>query len=134
MCKVLLEGKLFHVRCSAHILNLIVRDFIHKVRESVKYLQRSSFVTQKFNHAKTQLKLKDKKKVKMDCTTRWSSTFLMIKSALEMKELFWRLAQTDRNYNFHHNDEKLKVAQVICDCLEHFYAATNHFSGSSFPT
>ncbi|KAK9951399.1 hypothetical protein M0R45_006841 [Rubus argutus] len=138
---ILLEGKLFHVRCSAHILNLIVqdglqviRDFIYKVRESVKYLKRSPFATQKFNHAKAQLKLKDKKKVKMDCPTRWNSTFLMIKSALEMKEVFWRLAQTDRNYKFHPSDEEWKVAQAICDCLEHFYAATNHFSGTSFPT
>ena len=138
---ILLEGKLFHVRCSAHILNLIVqdglqviRDFIYKARESVKYLKRSPFATQKFNHSKTQLKLKDKKKVKMDCPTRWNSTFLMIKSALEMKEVFWRLAQTDRNYKFHPSDEEWKVAQAICDCLEHFYAATNHFSGTSFPT
>ncbi|KAL6142841.1 hypothetical protein ACLB2K_061117 [Fragaria x ananassa] len=138
---ILLEGKLFHVRCSAHILNLIVQDglqviggFIFKVRESVKYLKRSGYATQKFNQAKTQLKLKDKKKVKMDCPTRWNSTFLMIKSALEMKEVFWRLSQTDRNYKHHPTDEEWKTAEVISDCLEHFYAATNHFSGSSFPT
>ncbi|KAL4573396.1 hypothetical protein LXL04_020199 [Taraxacum kok-saghyz] len=136
-----LEGKLFHVRCSAHILNLIVQDglkvigeFIHKVRETVKYLKRSPYATQKFNNAKAQLKLTNKKKVKMDCPTRWNSTFLMIQSALEMKETFWRLSQTDQNYKFHPTKEEWKVAQVICNCLEHFYKATNRFSGTSYPT
>lgn len=83
---------------------------------------------------KAHYKIKDKKKVKMDCPTRWNSTFLMIKSALEMKDVFWRLAQTDDNYKFHPTKEEWEVAQVISDCLEHFYKATNRFSGSSYPT
>ncbi|CAH1413396.1 unnamed protein product [Lactuca virosa] len=70
----------------------------------------------------------------MDCPTRWNSTFLMIKSALEMKDLFWRLAQTDDNYKLHPTKEGWEVAQVISDCLEHLYKATNRFSGSSYPT
>lgn len=125
---ILLDGKLFHVRCSAHILNLIVQyglqmieGFILKVREYVKYLKRSGYATQKFNHTKIQLKLKDKKKVKLDCPTMWNSTFLVIKSALEMKEVFWHLSQTDPNYKFHPTDDEWKTAQVIFNCLEHFF-------------
>lgn len=90
-----LQGELFHVRCRAHILNVIVqdglkviKDFIYKVRETVEYLKRSPYATQKFNQAKTQLKLKDKENVKMNCPTRWNSTFLMIESAFEMKDVF----------------------------------------------
>lgn len=53
-----LEGKLFHVHCSAHILNLIVQDglkvvgeFIHNFRETIKYLKRSPYTTQNLNNA-----------------------------------------------------------------------------------
>ncbi|CAH1454219.1 unnamed protein product [Lactuca virosa] len=96
-----LNGKLFHVCCSAHILKLVVQDglkvigeFIHKVKETIKYLKRSPYATQNFNSMKVHHKIKDKKKVQMDWPTRWNSTFLMIKSVLEMKGVFWRLAQT----------------------------------------
>ncbi|CAA2975196.1 zinc finger BED domain-containing RICESLEEPER 2-like [Olea europaea subsp. europaea] len=136
-----LEGELFHMRCGAHILNLIVQDglkvigvFIHKVRETVKYLKMSPYATQKFTHAKNQLRLKDKKKVKMDCSTRWNSTFEMIESAIEMNEVLWHLAQTNRNYKLYPSDEEWKIAKVLCDCLRIFYDVKNHFSGSHFPT
>ncbi|KAL4578341.1 hypothetical protein LXL04_014462 [Taraxacum kok-saghyz] len=39
-----------------------------------------------------------------------------------------------QNYKFHPTKEEWKVAQVICNCLEHFYKATNRFSGTSYPT
>ncbi|XP_022859657.1 zinc finger BED domain-containing protein RICESLEEPER 1-like [Olea europaea var. sylvestris] len=102
--------------------------------ETVKYLKRSPYATQKFTHAKYQLRLIDKKKVKMDFSTRWNSTFEMIESAIEMKEVLCRLAQIDRNYKLYPSDEEWKIAKVLCDYLRIFYDATNHFSGSHFLT
>ncbi|KAL3500617.1 hypothetical protein ACH5RR_039710 [Cinchona calisaya] len=70
----------------------------------------------------------------MDVPTRWNSTFLMLDSALPLKEAFGRLEQIDRNYNLNPSEDEWKVAYIVHDCLKKFYDATNHFSGNSFPT
>ena len=136
-----LGGDLFHVRCSAHILNLIVQDglaivgkLLHKIRETLKYLKRSTSSYQKFENAINQCKLKNKKRVGMDVQNRWNSTFLMLETALPLKEAFCRLEQMDRNYKLNPSENDWKVASVVHGCLKKFYEATCHFSGSNFPT
>ncbi|KAI5670869.1 hypothetical protein M9H77_11233 [Catharanthus roseus] len=126
-----LGGDLFHVRCSAHILNLIVQDglavlgdVILKIRKTCKYLKKSTYASQKFEYALQQCKLKGKKKVALDVQTRWNSTYLMLESALPVKEAL----------TFCPSDDEWKVADVIHGCLKIFYDCTNHFSGRNFPT
>ncbi|CAL5360825.1 unnamed protein product [Camellia sinensis] len=97
-----LGGQLFHVRCSAHILNLVVQDglkvigsLISKIRESVRYLGRSPYGKQKFDVAVNHVKLHHKKKVPMDVPTRWNSTYSMLEAALDLKSAFHRLGEYD---------------------------------------
>ncbi|XP_075512776.1 zinc finger BED domain-containing protein RICESLEEPER 2-like [Primulina tabacum] len=100
-----LGGKLFHVRCCAHILNLLVQDglseihnIISNVRESVKHISASEFRLNIFSEIAKQLQLSSKKLV-MDCCTRWNATYCMLSTALEFKDVFPRYQQRDPTYN-----------------------------------
>lgn len=91
--KLMFGGKIFHVRCTAHIINLIVQDglkeiqdIIDNVRRSVKYLNHTARLIL-FGEIRKQLQLPSKKLI-LDCPTRWNSTYLMLAAALEFKDVF----------------------------------------------
>ncbi|XP_017972506.1 PREDICTED: zinc finger BED domain-containing protein RICESLEEPER 3 [Theobroma cacao] len=99
-------GKFFHIRCCAHILNLIVQDglkevdsAIQKVRESIKYVKGSQGRKQKFLECVSLVNLNAKRGLKQDVPTRWNSTFLMLESALYFRLAFSHLEISDSNFN-----------------------------------
>ncbi|KAL0322213.1 UNVERIFIED_CONTAM: putative AC transposase [Sesamum calycinum] len=127
---------LLHVRCSAHILNLIVQDglneirgLIDKIRETVRYLNKSPAASQKFEMALSQCNLTDKRQVAMDVPNRWNSTYELLATALPLKEAFSRLQRIDKNYHCNPSESEWDVAGVVHECLQIFYEATHHFSG-----
>ncbi|XP_052185152.1 zinc finger BED domain-containing protein RICESLEEPER 2-like [Diospyros lotus] len=135
-----LTGKLFHVRCTAHMLNLIVHDglrlidgLISKIRESVRYLATED-AKQNFDLALNQVKLQGNKRVPMDDPTRWNSTFFMLETALELKSAFCCLEEIDKNYEHNPLEEEWDVGRVIHQSLKVFYDTSRHFSGTIFPT
>lgn len=74
-------GTLFHMRCSAHILNIIVKDGlevirvgVEKVRDSVAYWTATPKREEKFEETARQLRNPNTKKLGLDCATRWNST------------------------------------------------------------
>ncbi|CAI0421692.1 unnamed protein product, partial [Linum tenue] len=102
---LLLDGKLVHMRCSAHILNLIVRDgldaikdAINLIRESVVYWNSTPKRVQTFFEVAKQLKLSVEKKLVLDCPTRWNSTYHMLSVAISYKDVFFRLSLRDNHY------------------------------------
>ncbi|XP_074570531.1 zinc finger BED domain-containing protein RICESLEEPER 2-like [Curcuma longa] len=128
-----LGGKLFHVRCCAHILNLLVQDglseiqdIIFNVRESVKHITASETRVTIFSEISKQLKLSSKKLV-LDCCTRWNATFCMLSAALEFKDVFPRYAARDTTYTFLPSEEDWKKVSVVCSFLEEFNEVTHQF-------
>ncbi|KAL5557478.1 hypothetical protein UlMin_039714 [Ulmus minor] len=99
------QGNFFHLRCCAHILNLIVQDSlkeiessIEKIRESVKYIKGSQVRRQKFLECVRLISMGGKRGLRQDVATRWNSTYLMLDSALFYRRVFQHLALVDSNY------------------------------------
>ncbi|KAH9668512.1 BED-type domain-containing protein [Citrus sinensis] len=137
----LLNGKLLHVRCYAHILNLIVKDGldtigdgIEKVRNIVNYWTSSPKSIELFEDtANRQLKLNCSKSLVLDCKTRWNSTYLMLEVALIYKDVFTRLKHRDNQYKHLPTEVEWELARVVCEHLKPFYTMTEMFSGTKYP-
>ena len=82
------RSKYMHIRCIAHILNLIVQDglkdvseAVKKVRECVRYVRNSPARLRKFKEFAELVGIQSKACVCLDVPTRWNSTYLMLKTA-----------------------------------------------------
>ncbi|GLU01945.1 hypothetical protein SLE2022_192200 [Rubroshorea leprosula] len=134
------EGTLIHMRCCAHILNLIVKDGlevivdgIKRVRDSVAFWTTTPKREKKFEETAKQLKIVFSKKLNLDCKTRWNSTYLMLHVALYYKDVFSRLKQRDSQYKCSPLEEDWEMAEEISSRLMLFYEITELFSGNKYP-
>ncbi|XP_031247976.1 zinc finger BED domain-containing protein RICESLEEPER 2-like [Pistacia vera] len=138
--KLLCGGKLFHVRCCAHILNLIVQDGLHQIRhiiddiyESVLYINSSESRLKVFSEIVQQLKLPYRKLI-LHCKTRWNSTYEMLATAIKFKKVFPRVKERDINYHNNPSDEDWEKVEKVCEVLKVFCGSTKLISGSDYPT
>lgn len=139
---LLCGGDFFHIRCCAHILNIIVQDglkvaseAIHKIRESIKYVNGSEGRMIAFkSYVKRLGKIDTKMGLRLDVSTRWNSTFMMLESAFAYRRAFEDLAFEDRNYKYCPTNEEWSRGDKLCEFLRPFYVITNLMSGSSYPT
>ncbi|KAL2904278.1 Zinc finger BED domain-containing protein RICESLEEPER 2 [Bienertia sinuspersici] len=135
--KLPFEGKLFHVRCCAHILNILVQDglseiegVIHNVRDTVKHIAAAPLRIHMFCETVKQMRL-PRKKLVMDCCTRWNSTFEMLRCALEFKDAFLRYQEKDTSYKSLPSSDDWKMVQKVCSFLELFNEVTHIISGNT---
>ena len=99
------DGKYLHMRCVAHILNLVVNDgikllntAIQSIRNAVRYVRSSPQRLESFKRCVEKVRIESKGLVILDVPTRWNSTFLMLESALKFKMAFDRLKVDDGHY------------------------------------
>ncbi|KAL2905817.1 putative AC transposase [Bienertia sinuspersici] len=134
-------GSLLHVRCCAHMLNLIVQSGLSVVGESVvklrgacRYIDGSDHRLTKFHECVRASGANFKGSLILDCPTCWNSTYLMLKKAFQAKPAFDIFAMRDSNFDFNLSLEEWKVVEFVCGFLEPFYNITCLFSGCEYPT
>lgn len=108
------NGAYLHMRCCAHILNLIVRDgmakvndFIVAIRNAIKYV-RSSGERMKSFQLRVETGNVSRGSLCLDVVTRWNSTYLMLTAALKFRVAFEKMLSEDKLYNeyFMENEER----------------------------
>jgi hypothetical protein len=140
--KLLRDGDLLHMRCCAHILNLIVKDGlevvkdgIERIRDSVGFWVATPKRKEKFELTASQLKIPYTKNLVLDCPTRWNSTYKMLEVAILYEDVFKRLAVRVRAYRpCLPTTLQWKFAKDICKKLKIFNSITEVFSGTKYPT
>nr|XP_027067613.1 zinc finger BED domain-containing protein RICESLEEPER 2-like [Coffea arabica] len=137
---LLAKGKLFHVRCCAHILNLMVQDglseiqeIIHDIRTSVEFVNKTEGRRLIFGEIVHQLRLPERVLI-YDCKTRWNSTYEMLACALKFNEVFPRFKDREPSYTFCPSTEDWEKVKMVCSILGVFWNATHIISGSDYPT
>ncbi|BFG34962.1 hypothetical protein CerSpe_212360 [Prunus speciosa] len=99
-----LQGKYLHVRCLAHITNLIVVSGLKRlsksilaIRNAVRYVRSSPQRLEFFKTCVEAEGLSIKGMVCMDVPIRWNSTFIMLDVALKYKKAFVRMGEDEDN-------------------------------------
>ncbi|XP_057532926.1 zinc finger BED domain-containing protein RICESLEEPER 3-like [Amaranthus tricolor] len=143
---LILGGDFLHMRCSVHILNLIVRDgldvidfAICKVRDCVAFWMSTPKRIETFEQACRLLNVTKPKRVSLDCKTRWNTTYDLLATFLPFKEVFNKLKCLYRRLNFDvpsdhdwqmatldHINELLAIAGILdprnkMNCVVHYF-------------
>jgi len=148
--ETMLRGKHLHMRRIAHIVNLIVNDGIKelgssvaRVRSTVKYVRSSTSRLQKFKNCVEIKKIKWSKTLCLDASTRWNSTYLMLKTAwkyqrafewFDDEDPFFRNQVLSGNENNEMSEDDWTNARSLCTFIEKFYELTLRVSGSLYIT
>lgn len=138
---LLLGGEVLHMRCCAHILNLIVKDgleviakSIENIRDSCAYWTATPKRYERFEKTAQQQKVELTKTLCLDCKTRWNSTYNTLSVALPYKKVFDRLKQLDNNFVCSPSIEEWNFASYVCERLGVFNELTKLFSGTKYVT
>ncbi|KAF7832006.1 zinc finger BED domain-containing protein RICESLEEPER 2-like [Senna tora] len=146
---LVLDGDFMHVRCCAHILNLIVSDGLKElhssiaaIRNAVRFVRSSPSRLAKFKQCIEQAKITSQSLVCLDVPTRWNSTYLMLEAAQKFQIAFERLEDDDSTYMDYFDEKTIgppshddwKNAKVFVEFLKIFYDVTLELSGSLYVT
>nr|XP_009763023.1 PREDICTED: zinc finger BED domain-containing protein RICESLEEPER 1-like [Nicotiana sylvestris] len=146
-----MNGQHLHVRCMAHIVNLIVKDGLKElgisIARTVIYIRQSPARLRKFQEC-CESKNIVKKFLCLDVPTRWNSTYLMLSRAIEYERAIKEYSDRDiglsRYLMFDSISDGKLVGMLtrtdwdnvkrIARILEIFYNLTLKVSGSLYVT
>ncbi|XP_068120743.1 zinc finger BED domain-containing protein 4-like [Hyperolius riggenbachi] len=129
-----------NVACFAHTLNLIVReslkkiqDTVAKVKNVVEYVHRSTIASERLKATQRQMGLEELR-LKQDVVTRWNSTYYMLKRFLEQKEaIISTLALVNPSLPTLTLDE-WDIIKAACEILKPFEEVTVEISADRYVT
>uniref|UniRef100_A0A8R7JZB2 AC transposase n=1 Tax=Triticum urartu TaxID=4572 RepID=A0A8R7JZB2_TRIUA len=103
---LMLGGKLLHMCCCAHILNLIVKDGlaglgdgIERVRDSVGFWSATPKRHEMLEKTCRLINIEYSRRLNLDCKTRWNSTYIMLSIVVLYRDVFYRLSLRERLFN-----------------------------------
>uniref|UniRef100_A0ACD5YRM4 Uncharacterized protein n=1 Tax=Avena sativa TaxID=4498 RepID=A0ACD5YRM4_AVESA len=133
--------KYFHVRFCAHIINLVVTDgtatitpLTINVRESVKYIKKSVSRLHKFVEICRSLAITVGEGLKLDVTTRWNSTYHMLRTAIAYRDALDSYSDSDANYKWKPSNDEWALFNTVTPILASLAEVSTAFSGSTYPT
>jgi len=95
---LVMDGQFFHMRCCAHIPNLVVSDglkelhnLITSIRNAVRFARSSPQRLAKFRECIEFSKIECKKLLCLNVPTRWNSTYMMLDAAIKFQVAFEKL-------------------------------------------
>lgn len=140
---LVLDGEFFHMRCCAHILNLVVNDGLRElndsiasIRNAVRFVRSSPQRLAKFRECIEFANIPSNKLVPLDVPTRWNSTYIMLEAAEKFQVAFDKLEFEDSSYLDYFGgagpptSEHWVNARFLVNFLKIFYDATKVFSSS----
>ncbi|KAL4562445.1 hypothetical protein LXL04_034650 [Taraxacum kok-saghyz] len=138
------NGKQFHIRCMAHIINLIVKVglkyqnyHVECVQKAVKYIRGSTQRIKKFKKAMKDIGLDKKTFLCGESPTRWNSTFELLRSSYNARDAFVEYGIKEKSFEVdlervpeHSDFDEIKK---VMDFLEKFKTKTENVSASTKP-
>ncbi|CAM4524170.1 unnamed protein product [Leuciscus chuanchicus] len=107
-----------------------MKPTVDKVKAAVEYFHRSTVGAEKLNSTQRQMGMPELRSTQ-DCTTRWNSTFYMLKRFLESKDaIISTLAIVNAPVD-PLTQEEWEVVEEVCRVLEPFEQVTLEISGES---
>nr|KYP74090.1 Putative AC transposase [Cajanus cajan] len=138
---LVLNEEFFHMRCCAHILNLVVNDGLRELTDSITSIHNAVRFVRSSPHRQARFKecidfasISSRNLVFLDVPTRWNSTYIMLEATKKFQLAFDKLEFEDSSYLDYFGlagpptVEHWDKARDFVKFLKMFYEATKIFS------
>ncbi|XP_059441769.1 zinc finger BED domain-containing protein RICESLEEPER 2-like [Corylus avellana] len=139
--KTVLGGEFIHMRCAAHILNIVVKediddlkDCVGIIKNGVKYVRSLPSRFAKFKSCIVRENIKCGKMVCLDVAARWNSTYYLLSTTEKYQKTFDLLGEDDGHLFIVPSITDWENVRAFVKFLKVFYDATLKFSGSTHVT